>query len=88
MGIDLVSWGEAVLSRHFSFVWNKEISGFGIHDPGSRRAGQKRSVWDRLHLDRTFAAQLPLGNTQLDIDALSVSITQHCQRMIEELGCP
>jgi hypothetical protein len=49
---------------------------------------KKRSVWNRLHLNRTFAAKLPLGNTQLDIDALSVSITQHCQRMIEELGCP
>lgn len=59
MGIDLVSRGEAVLMRHFSFVWNKEISGFGIHDPGSGRAGQKCSVWDRLHLDRTFAAKLP-----------------------------
>ena len=87
MEIDLVSWGEAVLIRHFSPVWNKEISGFGIHDPGSGRAGQKRSVWDRLHLGRTFAAKLPLGNTPLDIDALSVSITQHCQRMIQELGC-
>jgi hypothetical protein len=32
MEIDLVSGKEAVLSRHFSFVWNKEISGFGIHD--------------------------------------------------------
>jgi hypothetical protein len=33
MEIDLVSRKEAVLSRHFSFVGNKEISGFGIHDP-------------------------------------------------------
>jgi hypothetical protein len=88
MEIDLVSWGEAVLIRHFSFVWNREISGFGIHDPGSGRAGQKRSVWDTVHVGRTFAAKLPVGNSQLDIDALSVSITQHCQRMIQELGCP
>ena len=50
--------------------------------------GKKRSVWDRLHIGRTFATKLPLGNTPLDIDALSVSIIQHCQRMIEELGCP
>lgn len=87
MEIDLVSWKEAVLIHHISFVWNKEISGFGIHDPGSGRAGQKRSLWDRLHLYRTFATKLPLGNTPLDIDALWVNITQHCRRMIEELGC-
>lgn len=88
MEIDLVAWGEAVLIRHFSPVWNKEISGFGIHDPGSGGAEQKRSLWDRVNLGRTFAAKLPLGNSQPDIDALSVSITQHCQRMIEELGSP
>ncbi|MEG4633301.1 hypothetical protein QUB56_27600 [Microcoleus sp. AR_TQ3_B6] len=40
MEIDLVSWKEAVLSRHFSFVRNKEISGFGIHDPEGSELGK------------------------------------------------
>ena len=88
MEIDLVSWGEAVLIRHFSPIWNKEISGLGIQNPGSARAGQKRSVWKSIAPRLHFSTQIPLGNTPLDIDALSVSITQHCQRMIEELGCP
>ncbi len=73
--------------RNFSPVGNREISGFGIHDSGGGRAGQKRSAWDRLHLGHTFTTKLPLGNTPLDSDALSVSRTEHCQRMIEELGC-
>lgn len=88
MEIDLVSWGEAVLIRHFSPIWNWEISGFGIHDPGSGRAGQKRSVWDQLHPGRTFASKLSTGDTPVDFNVLSVRIAAHCQRMKQKLGCP
>lgn len=88
MEIDLVSWGEAVLIRHFSPIWNWEISGFGIHDPGSGRAGQKRSVWDQLHPGRTFASKLSIGDTPVDLNVLSVRIAAHCQRMKQKLGCP
>lgn len=88
MEIDLVSWGEAVLIRHFSPIWNWAISGFGIHDPGSGRAGQKRSVWDQLHPGRTFATKLSIGNNPIDLNVLSVNIMTHCQRMKEKLGCP
>ena len=88
MEIDLVSWGEAILIRHFSPIWNWEISGFGIHDPGSGRAGQRRSVWDQLHPGRTFAAKLPIGSTPVNLDVLSVNVTAHCQRLRGELGCP
>lgn len=88
MEIDLVSWGEAILIRHFSPIWNWEISGFGIHDPGSGRTGQKRSVWDQLHPGRTFAAKLPTGSTPIDFDDLSSKVRTHCQRMRGELGCP
>lgn len=88
MEIDLVSWGEAILIRHFSPIWNWEISGFGIHDPGSGRAGQKRSVWDHLHPGRAFAAKLPTASTPIDLDVLSNKVRVHCQRMKGELGCP
>lgn len=88
MDIDLVSWGEAVLIRHFTPIWNWEISGFGIHDPGMGRAGQKRSVWDRLHPGRTFATKLPVVNNPIDFNILSANITDRCQRMKEKLRCP
>jgi len=81
MDIDLVSWGEAVLIRHFSPIWNWAVPGFGIHDPGSGRAGQKRSVWDRLHPGRTFATKLSVGDNPIDINVLSANIAAHCQRM-------
>ena len=87
MDIDLVSWGEAVLIRHFNPIWNWEISGFGIHDPGSGRAGQKRSVWDLLHPGRTFATKLSVGNNPLDVNVLAVKIAEHCQRIKDKLGC-
>lgn len=87
MDMDLVAWGEAVLIRHFSPIWNWEISGFGIHDPGSGRAGQKRSVWDNLHPGRTFATKLSVGNNPIDLNALSIKIAAHCQRINERLGC-
>lgn len=87
MEIDLVSWGEAVLIRHFNPIWNWEISGFGIHDPGSGRAGQKRSVWDQLHPGRTFATKLSVANNSIDVNVLAVKIAEHCQRLKEKLGC-
>ena len=88
MDMDLVSWGEAVLIRHFNPIWNWEISGFGIHDPGSGRAGQKRSIWDQLHPGRTFAAKLSVGNYPVEVDVLSAKIAHHCQSVKEKLGCP
>lgn len=88
MDIDLVSWGEAVLIRHFNPIWNREISGFGIHDPGSGRAGQKRSVWDQLHPGRAFATKLSVASKPVDINALTVKVTEHCQHLKEKLGCP
>jgi hypothetical protein len=50
--------GEALLIETFMPIWNKVIDGFGIHDPGSGRAGQQRSRWDVLHPGRPFAMRL------------------------------
>ncbi len=52
---------EAILIDHYKPVWNKFISGFGIHQPGGGRLKQARSDWDMLHPGRTFAENLPVG---------------------------
>jgi len=86
MEVDLVSWGEAVLIRHFRPVWNKLIDGFGIHDPGSGRAQQRRSVWDVLHPGRTFTHRLP-NVAEVDENTLKKRVEEHCQAIGSELGC-
>ncbi len=51
--------GEALLIQSFSPLWNKLVEGFGNHDPGSGRVGQKRSPWDTIHPGRSWTARLP-----------------------------
>lgn len=52
---------EAILIDHYRPIWNKLISGFGIHTPGKGRLKQARSDWDMLHPGRSFAEKLPKG---------------------------
>lgn len=54
---------EAILIDHYKPIWNKFISGFGIHSPGSGRLKQARSDWDMLHPGRSFAEKLPKGRS-------------------------
>jgi hypothetical protein len=49
---------EAVAIRRYRPLWNSQLQGFGIHAPGSGRAGQERSQWDELHPGRLFATDL------------------------------
>lgn len=49
---------EAVAIRRYRPLWNSHLQGFGIHAPGSGRAGQERSQWDELHPGRGFASKL------------------------------
>jgi hypothetical protein len=50
--------GETLVIQKTEPLWNVKIEGFGIHDPGSGRKGQKRSLWDTLHPGRNFAEKL------------------------------
>lgn len=50
--------GESLLIQRFLPVWNRVITGFGIHDPGTRRATQQRSLWDVLHPGRSWVEKL------------------------------
>ncbi len=87
MEINLVPWGEGVLIGHFQPIWNQIVSGFGIHDPGSGRAQQLRSVWDRLHPGRSAARRLPVAGP-VDEEQYGRRIEELCRRMSDALGCP
>lgn len=55
---------ESLLIEMFSPAWNKIVDGFGNHNPGSGRHGQRRSSWDVLHPGRSWADQLTGGNAR------------------------
>lgn len=59
--------GESLLIEMFSPLWNKILDGFGIHDPGGGRKGQKVSQWDTLHPGRSWATKLQPGGAQKEI---------------------
>ncbi|HEV2329755.1 MAG TPA: Eco29kI family restriction endonuclease [Verrucomicrobiae bacterium] len=59
--------GESLLIEMFSPLWNKVLDGFGIHDPGGGRKGQKVSQWDTLHPGRSWATKLQPGGAQKEI---------------------
>jgi len=46
---------EQVLISDYRPVWNAVVDGFGHHDQGSSRQGQKRSRWDTVHRGRLWA---------------------------------
>lgn len=50
--------GENMVIEKHSPLWNCLIDGFGNHDPGKGRYGQKKSSWDVLHPGRTWANRL------------------------------
>lgn len=49
---------ESLLIEMYSPIWNREIDGFGNHDPGKGRYNQKRSPWDVIHPGRPWAYKL------------------------------
>lgn len=49
---------ESVAVNEYRPLWNSLIDGFGIHDPGSGRYDQRRSLWDTLHPGRSWAERL------------------------------
>ncbi len=66
--------GESLLINQFRPVWNK-FGGFGIHQPGSGREKQKKSIWDTLHPGRRWANSLPSNN--LSIEQIKTSIAAY-----------
>jgi hypothetical protein len=54
--------GEALLIETFRPVWNMLVDGFGHHDQGQSRRGQKKSAWDTLHPGRPWAEKVERPN--------------------------
>ena len=52
---------EALLIHRFHPVWNALVDGFGLHDPGSTRYGQRKSDWDTLHPGRSWEPKMATG---------------------------
>lgn len=50
--------GESMIIERFHPLWNKQLDGYGNHDPGSGRHKQQRSPWDVLHPGRSWAERL------------------------------
>lgn len=50
--------GESLLIQKFRPLWNHRVDGFGNHDPGGGRSGQKKSPWDIIHPGRAWADKL------------------------------
>lgn len=51
--------GENMLIETFKPVWNQVIDGYGNNQPGRRRFGQAKSMWDTLHPGRKNWAKNP-----------------------------
>jgi hypothetical protein len=55
---------ESMLIERFKPVWNRELDGFGNHDPGKGRLKSTMPQWDCLHPGRVWAKRLqPCANT-------------------------
>ena len=59
--------GETLLIEKFQPIWNSKISGYGNHDPGGGRHGQKKSPWDTIHPGRPWADKLKGVELSADI---------------------
>lgn len=56
--------GESLLIETFKPVWNMLVDGFGHHDQGKTRRGQKKSAWDTLHPGRPWAEKVKQPNSK------------------------
>lgn len=58
--------GESMLIERFHPLWNKQLDGYGNHDPGSGRHKQQRAPWDVLHPGRVWVERLQPSRRTLE----------------------
>jgi hypothetical protein len=71
--------GEALLIERFQPLWNRELDGFGNHDPGSKRYTGKKPTWDVIHPGRTWADKC--APNARSADEIRARITRFFQQM-------
>lgn len=69
-----ITIAESLLIEKFNPIWNAVVDGFGLHDPGSTRYGQRRSDWDTLHPGRPWSPKMKDGNS---MDQIKQEIIDH-----------
>lgn len=69
---------ESLLVEMYSPLWNRELDGFGNHDPGKGRRNQQRSPWDTVHPGRSWAYKLqpPSNDAHVVRESAAVYITR------------
>ena len=74
---------ESLIVEMYSPLWNREIDGFGNHDPGKGRYNQQRSQWDVIHPGREWAykLRLPPGGEDGVREAAAAYITRTKSRV-------
>jgi len=76
--------GESLLIQKFKPIWNVALDGFGNHDPGGGRRGQKRSPWDTLHPGRAWAAKQVNG--EKSVQALRLELQEIIAQTLDGLA--
>ncbi|MCX7048241.1 MAG: Eco29kI family restriction endonuclease [Candidatus Sumerlaeota bacterium] len=60
----------------FNPRWNLLVDGFGHHDQGKTRTGQKKSAWDTLHPGRQWAGHVQKPNDK-SAEAISAQVVAY-----------
>ena len=69
----LISTVESAMINKHKSLWNCFLTGFGNHDQGRSRRGQKKPAWDHLHSGRVWSS---LMNSDLDIEQVRREIIE------------
>ncbi|MDQ2999961.1 MAG: Eco29kI family restriction endonuclease [Fibrobacterota bacterium] len=76
--------GETLLIEKFQPIWNSKLSGYGNHDPGGGRHGQKKSPWDTIHPGRPWADKLK--GVELSADIIEEGTTRFIEDYVRSIS--
>ena len=61
-----IGLAESLMIENFAPIWNRTVDGFGNHDQGTTRTGQRRPPWDTLHPGRAWAGRMAESSLTAD----------------------